>query len=323
MKLEQLNLKAKPSAWRHSVPVFACATPPLEQRHAAARRMAEQLQFGGLRQAELDHGLVMASARGDITVFHASGGLLARHAAASADFKDERRDWPGLAPATAGADLTLTPDAAKRLIDQADRFFKPMALIGREAMSPTVQLDQVARLNGQGKEVERGAGQAQVRWDYRVEGLLARGAGAKTLMFVEPAASGAVVAGAYHGWRPLGAAKEVKLPAFEEALSVALLHDPELDQHAASGGTVTVTQIELVYLALPVFMRQSHLFPVLQVEGVAEGKKPGEEFHFARYHHAVPPAAYAAADLHGAWLALNPDGIAPALSKADKKGERK
>jgi hypothetical protein len=35
----------------------------------------------------------------------------------------------------------------------------------------------------------------------------------------------------------------------------------------------------------------------------------GISFHFGRFHHAVPPQAYAAADLYGPYLTVNPDGI--------------
>ena len=72
-----------------------------------------------------------------------------------------------------------------------------------------------------------------------------------------------------------------------------------------------MTRIELVYLALPAFVRQGHLFPAFQVEGkVSEGKR-GAAFNFGRLHHAAPPAAYAAADLAGPYLMANPDGIKP------------
>ena len=95
------------------------------------------------------------------------------------------------------------------------------------------------------------------------------------------------------------------------ALAVALLQDPELDRHAEAGHAIDITRIELVYLALPAFMRQSHLVPAIQVEGEVAKGKLGEAFNFARFHPVVPPEDYAKAGLNGQYLTVNPDGIAP------------
>jgi hypothetical protein len=315
MKFQQLTLKTALPAWRASMPVFAMAPPPLEQRRASARKLGDGLKLGTLRTVDLEHGLMLASERGDITVFHASGALWARDATATAEAKDEMRDWPGLlAPTAAGLDYTLSADAAKRLTSMTDGLLRQLDLIGKEAGPATVQLEQVSLLDGKGKELKRGAGQASVKYGYSVEGVAARGAGAKTLAFVEPggATSGAArMAGVFHAWRPLGDAATVKLPSLEEALSVALLQDPELDRHAEAGHAVVITKLELVYLALPAFMRQSHLFPAIQVEGEVAKGRLGDAFNFARFHHVVSPEAYAAVGLHGQYLTMNPDGIAP------------
>jgi hypothetical protein len=175
-----------------------------------------------------------------------------------------------------------------------------------------VTLDQVAKLDAKGKEVAFGAGQATVKLSYAVESFAVAGAGAKSLVFADPGSSGqARLTGAFHSWRTLGTARAVKVPPIEQALGVGLLTDPELDLYRKAGHRIRVRRIDFVYLALPAFMRQSHLFPVFQVEGsVSEGKR-GVGFNFARYHHAVPPKAYAAADLYGPYLSANPDGIAP------------
>ena len=52
--------------------------------------------------------------------------------------------------------------------------------------------------------------------------------------------------------------------------------------------------------------------PVLQIEGSVSKGERGGGFDFARYHHAVAPKAYAAADLYAPYLTANPDGIAAA-----------
>lgn len=319
MKFKQLTMKTPLPAWRASIPVFALAEPPLQARRATARKLADHFKLGDLREVDLAHGNLLGSARGDITVFHASGALWARDAMATADAKDEWRDWPGLASATSGADLALSPEAAKRLSTTVVNLLRPLELLGHEAGPATVQLEQVAMLDAKGKTLKRGAGQATVKFGYTVEGVAARGAGAKTLAFAEPggaSTSAARIAGVFHAWRQPGTAVAVKLPSLEAALAVALLQDPELDRFAESGHAVELTRLELVYLALPAFMRQSHLFPVIQVEGEVGKGKLGEGFRFARFHHVVSPQTYAEAGLHGAYLTLNPDGIAPRPTRA-------
>jgi hypothetical protein len=91
--------------------------------------------------------------------------------------------------------------------------------------------------------------------------------------------------------------------------------DPELDEYAGAGHRVQVTRLELVYLALPAFMRLTHLFPAFQVEGIVSEGPKGISFHFGRFHHAAPPQAYAAANAYGPYLTINPDGISPKQAK--------
>ena len=76
-----------------------------------------------------------------------------------------------------------------------------------------------------------------------------------------------------------------------------------------AGHKIQVKRLELTYVALPAFVRQTSLFPMFQVEGEVSAGKRGPAFRFARYHHAVPPANYRAAGLFDPYLAVNPDGI--------------
>jgi hypothetical protein len=105
------------------------------------------------------------------------------------------------------------------------------------------------------------------------------------------------------------------MSSVEEALGVGLLTDPELDRYSAAGHRIRITRLELVYMALPAFLQQSHLIPMFQVEGVVSEGKLGISFHFGRFHHAVAPKAYADAGLYGSYLTQNPDGIAPRPSR--------
>jgi hypothetical protein len=315
IKLNNLEIKVKLPVLPKSLPVFALAAPTLADRRGAIARLNELMKLGTLRSVELDHGLVMASERGDITCFHASGAVWARDATATAGAADEFRKWEGLTQSsTDGYRTALNPTAAKKLIAQTRDLVRPLGLWAKEVASEAVQLDQVAQLDAKGNEIAHGAGQATVKFQYAVDGVPVRGAGAKTVAYAEPGAGPgqARFGGIFHAWRNLGGGTAIKLPVIEEALGAGVLTDPELDRYAAAGHKIQITRLEFVYLALPAFMRQSHLFPAFQIEGTVSEGKLGIAFHFGRFHHAAPPGAYAAANLYGTCLAVNPDGISAA-----------
>lgn len=313
VKLNSLEFQAKLPALPPTLRVFALAAPSFDERRGAIARLGEHLELGALRSVDIDQGTVLASARGDIMYFQASGALWARDAAATKGAADEFRKWEGLTETqrSDGHRVALNADMSARLVAQARELLEPLGLIGRECASEAVQLEQVAQLDAKGKERAHGAGQATVKFQYALGDVPVRGAGAKTLAFAEPGHGRARFAGVFHAWRTPGQSTTLKLPSVEEALGVGLLTDPQLDRYSAAGHKIRITRLDFVYLALPAFMRQSHLFPAFQIEGtVAEGKL-GISFDFARFHHAAPPRAYAAANLYGAYLTTNPDGIAP------------
>lgn len=313
IKLSSLEFKAKLPELPRTLPVYALSTPSLGERKPALERLGAHLKLGKLRAVDLDHGTVLASANGDITCFHASGAIWARDAMATREGADELRKWEGQTTSrTPGWPIALNATAARRLLVQATELLEPLGLLGKEVSSRAVQLEQVAQLDAKGKERARGAGQATIKFGYAVDGVPVRGAGGKTLAFAEPEASQARFAGVFHAWRPMGGASTLKLTALESALGVGLLNDPELDRFSAAGHKIRVTRLDFVYMALPAFVRQSHLFPMFQVEGEVSEGKLGIGFHFGRYHHAAAPRAYAAAGLYAPYLGMNPDGIAPA-----------
>jgi hypothetical protein len=310
LKLSDLEIKTNLPLLPASLPVFSLAAPTLDERRGSIARLGEHLKLGTLRSVELEHGTVLASKLGDITFFHASGAIWARDATATQGTTNELRKWEGQVETTIDGQRTaLNADAAKKLIAQTRTLLEPLSLIGKEAATAAVQLDQVAQLDAKGNEIAHGAGQATVKFLYAVDGVPVRGAGAKTLAFAEPVAGQARYSGVFHAWRTIGKAAPVRMTSIDEALGVGVLTDPELEQYRTAGHRIQISRLELVYLALPAFMRQSQLFPAFQVEGtVSEGPR-GISFHFGRFHHAVPPQAYAAADLYGPYLTVNPDGI--------------
>lgn len=316
LKLSDLDIKTKLPTVPPSLPVLGLSAPSLDDRRPAIARLGEQLKLGALRPIQFEHGIVMASPQGEITFFEASGAVFARDAMANQGATNEFRKWDGVVETgTDGYRTALGPDAAKRLIAQTRELLQPLRLIGAEVVSEAVQLDQVAQLDAQGKELAHGAGQATVKFQYGVGGVPVRGAGAKTLAFAVPGTGQARFSGIFHAWRTLGKATDVKLGSLEEALGVGLLTDPELDRYHGAGHQIQITRLEFVYLALPAFMRQTHLVPAFQVEGIVSEGKLGISFHFGRFHHAAAPRAYAAADLFGPYLTGNPDGITATTSK--------
>ena len=312
LKVNNLELMTRLPELPSSIPVFALSAPSLDDRRAAIGHLAEYFKLGTLRSAEFDHAVVMASAQGDVQYFPASGAVLARDATAGRGQENELRRWDGLQDSKSGGDrMSLTPEVSKYLISLAQELLEPIGLLGKEMAWAAVQLEQVAHLDGEGKEIEYGAGRATVKFGYAVEGVPVRGAGAKTLAFADPDTGAPRITGVFHAWRTLGQATAIKLPSLEQALGVGLLTDPELDLYHRAGHRIQITRLDFGYLALPAFMRQSHLFPAFQVEGkVSEGKR-GIGFGFGRFHHAAPPAAYAEAGLAGPYLTVNPDGIRP------------
>jgi len=315
LKMMNVEFTAKLPSIPSSLPIFGLTAPTFEDRRSAIARLGERLKLGTLRTVELDHARIMASERGDIHFFPASGGLWVRDATAAQNATTELRKWDGLVDTkTDGQRMALNPDAARRLIAQADEWLRPLDLVGKEVASQVVQLDQVAQLDAQGKEIANGAGQATVKYQYAVEGLPVRGAGAKTLLFAEPGTP-ARVSGIFHAWRTIGETSKLAMASLEESLGVGVLADPELEQYSLAGHRIQVSRLELVYLALPAFVRQSHLFPVFQVEGIVSEGPKGISFHFGRFHHAAPPKAYAAANAYGPYLTMNPDGISPRAEK--------
>ena len=317
IKLSSVEIQAKLPSWSATVAVPLMRAPSIEERRTAVGRLGEFMQLGAMRAVEMEHGLVMASERGDITCFRASGAVWARDAMAAADARDELRQWDGLIPSTVdGQRVALNRDMSAKLVSRAKELLQPLDLLGKEVASEDVQLEQVAQLDEKGNELRNGAGQATVKFQYAVNGLPVRGAGAKTLAFAEPGNGTPRFGGIFHAWRPVVGQATLKLPVLEEALGVGLLTDPELDRYSEAGHRIQITRLELVYLALPAFLQQSHLIPAFQIEGVVSEGKLGISFHFGRFHHAVPPRAYAEAGLFAPYLAQNPVGIAPRPSRS-------
>src|SRR5262245_27910080 len=133
LKMSDFEFRTRLPELPRSIGVFSLSVPSLDERRAAINRLGAQFKLGKLRTAELNDTVVMASARGDIQYFHASGAVLARDATAGRNQRNELRNWAGLQDSGSGANrMTLNPDAANRLIAQTQELLSPLRLLGRE-----------------------------------------------------------------------------------------------------------------------------------------------------------------------------------------------
>ena len=96
LKMNNFELMCQLPELPTSIAVFALTAPSLDNRRTAINRLGEYFKLGKLRSAELNDTVVMASARGDIHYFHASGAVLVRDATAGRNQKNEFRKWDGL-----------------------------------------------------------------------------------------------------------------------------------------------------------------------------------------------------------------------------------
>jgi hypothetical protein len=76
-------------------------------------------------------------------------------------------------------------------------------LLSAQARFSSVTLDQVAKLDAKGQEIERGVGEASVRFLYRLESIDVAGPGAKSYAYFNPGADAPKFVSAYHAWRPV------------------------------------------------------------------------------------------------------------------------
>ena len=169
LKMTDIAFTAKLPDVPATMPVFALATASLADRQAAIKRLGDYLKLDALRSVDLDHATVMASARGDVHYFHASGAVMARDATADRDQPNEMRKWDGTERTRDGT-IMLNADAARRLLAGARELLEPIGLLGRQVSATTVQLEQVAQLDEKGNQIAQGVGQATAKFTYAVGG---------------------------------------------------------------------------------------------------------------------------------------------------------
>ncbi|MGE3266994.1 MAG: hypothetical protein AB7I51_17455 [Methylocystis sp.] len=129
-------------------------------------------------------------------------------------------------------------------------------------------LDQVAKLDAKGREIERGVGEASARFLYRLETIDVAGPGAKTYAYFNPGADAPKFVSAYHAWRPVKDSRGVRVTSVDEILERTVLHDPQIQFADKRGDRIELRKIDLAYWALHPDAAQSYVYPVLLVDGV-------------------------------------------------------
>lgn len=305
LRIDDLKVRGSLPELPRSMPLPAIRVPTLEERRWSIETVGRQLGLGKMSLAEVPHGYVFGSPKGEVEFFRASGAVWASDTTADEKFKNEARPWRDLRETGRGRHkaFTLDRDQSAKLMDSSLEFLKESGLLRDEASIPTIKLDQWAHLNEKGEEIKRGAGTATVKLGYKVEGIAAIGPGAKTILFAEPEDGTARISGMFHAWRDITGARELKMQSVESALKVGLLQDPELISYHKRGYSIEIARISLGYLALPAFVQQSHLFPAFEVQGVVHDREDkSRSFSFGKYCHAAGPKQYAKAEVVASYL---------------------
>lgn len=256
------------------LPVAIVATPSYEERLHAVRTLHDRFALGETIEVDLPDGIAHASHRGEVQYFSASGAVRARRADV---ILADRREWTDLDQLS----VTLFVDAGELL--------RAARLLADGLGDVDVALDQWARLDDAGKELDSGPGRAVVRARYSVDGIPFIGAGAKTRLAYEPVDGRPTLTRIFHVHRPVTDVRAVHTGGTERALT-GLLRDPLLAEQHERGERIAITSVEVGLLALPAVVHQRVAAPALAVTGVI-----GEDTRFSRYYQAVSATALRAA----------------------------
>lgn len=309
LKVDDLVISAKLPDMRKDMPVFRVRSAPLDERRGAIEMFGDHLDLGKLSVIEIDDSLHFFSKTGEVQFYRPSGAIWARNTAVDEAFDSEIRPWK--TEETADEDeeirtLVLPRSMSKEIAEQSQAIIEKAGLSSKHAFFAGVELDQIAELDEEGKQVGHFAGEATVRFLYRLEDIAVDGAGAKSYFYFNPSDRRPVMVGSFHVWRDIVDAKAVRIRHPEAALDIALTKDEELSLYHERGHRIELTAVDLVYYTLPAFAYQELVFPALRVVGrvFQESKRGNEGFEFARFFHAIPAEEYARADLFADYLAM-------------------
>lgn len=289
-----------------TAPIVRHAPPCLRDRADTTKALAEVLDIDLRGTAQVPHGFIYGSDRGQVEVFAASGAIRARNAERLSAFEDERREWHDVERGDDGS-FRLAADTAKLVSHQGIELLRRIG-IRDEFADIDVSLGQWARLDEKGNEDESGPGRATVRLSYTAQGLPLIGAGAKTNLHFDPedGGRGLALARMFHVHRDIEGAGDVATQSLEEAFAGLLAQSWSGAGLRDGEGRMTITGATFGLLALPADVVQSFAAPALMVEGSVSGVEVGRDetatVRFGQYLPLVHPKALAEAGFGGSEL---------------------
>ena len=305
LSLDSFEWRVPPPEIADELPVATLATPSYEERLHAVRTLHERFRLGETIELDLPDGIAHASRRGEVQYFVASGAVRARDAEVCRAFSDERRPWEDVEE-VADADgprYVLGEHTSAVVFQDAGELLRAARLLPDGLGDVDVVLDQWARLDESGREIDRGPGRAVVRAPYSLDGVPFIGAGAKTRLAYEPIDGRPVLARMFHVHRPVIDVHTVLTGGTERALT-GQLRDPFLVEHHKRGARLIVTGIQVGLLALPAVVPQRIAAPAIAVTGILDNvrddRRGAIDLRFARYYQAVSAQSLRAVGLAAA-----------------------
>lgn len=309
IKLKDIDIAAKLPKMKSVMPVFEVKTPSFQERVRAIDLFREVLDLGKTSPVHIQDSLHLISRKGEIQYYKPSGSLWVINNRIDKKYSNERRNWKNIIKIQDPDDpqnikLALAKKEQKKLFLQSKELFRRANLLSRESYFYGVDLDQASKLNEQGKEVGRFAGEANVKFLYKIDDIKVEGPGAKTYAFYNPGKRKHELKGIYHAWRNISSVHEISMPGIEESLERALSDDKELLLHKRKGSSIKLSKIDLIYFSFSPFKYQDYLFPALRVVGsVVPQKNRLEGFEISRYYNAAAPKSYIKAGIYADYLA--------------------
>jgi hypothetical protein len=312
VELKNIWVETDIPKWPRALPVFKVKNASLESRKKALDVFREILKLGDdALIIEEEESIHFVNEHVEIQYYRPSGALWVHDSKADSKFKDERRPWKVIETEDPESKndilLVLDKKEQEKLAEQTKTMLQKAELLVEEAYFAGVELDQVARLDKEGNEVERFAGEANVRFLYQLGGIPVDGPGGKTYAYFNPDEDAYEFTGLYHAWREIEGETDIKMQSFEETLERSIKRDQELALHLKKAeSSIKISATELIYFTMPPFKYQTWVFPALHVVGsVIPNNEKDTAFGFAKFYNAGPIEAYSRAGIVAGYLLSN------------------
>lgn len=309
LNINDIEIKSEVPKIPDSLPVYKVKTASLEERRPSIEFLGKLLKFSKLYHVEVEDFVHILSKEGEIQYYRPSGAIWARNIIYDREFKNEGRLWKTNTSTEENdkdvVDLVLSKETEQDLIKKSNAIFEKSKLLGKEAFFSNVSLEQISKFDEKGNEIDTIAGEATVRFLYKLNDIIVDGGGAKSYAFFNPAEKENGLIGIYHAWREITDSIKIRTRTIKEVVESALKTDGELRLYLKKNYKIQFREIELVYNSLPPFMYQGIIFPVLKVLGSIKSnfeKDQGKGFEFGRYYHLVHPNDYVKSELYAKYL---------------------